>query len=92
MSRNFAIIGGDLRFIKLAKMLSQEGHTIYTYGLEESEELQGIKNIILCDNLKKATKDTDVVLGPITFSKDQKEIYHPFRKKNNNYCRIVRKY
>ena len=43
MSTNFAIIGGDLRMIKLAKMLVEEKNTVYTYGLELAEELQGIR-------------------------------------------------
>ena len=34
MSTNFAIIGGDLRIIKLAKMLAKDGNKVYTYGLE----------------------------------------------------------
>ena len=40
MSTSFSIIGGDLRIIKLAKMLANEGHTLYTYGLEKAEELK----------------------------------------------------
>ena len=39
MSTNFAIIGGDLRIIKLAKMLAKDGNKVYTYGLEKAEEL-----------------------------------------------------
>lgn len=38
MSTNFAIIGGDLRIIKLVKMLAEEGNKIYTFGLEKAEE------------------------------------------------------
>ena len=40
MSTNFAIIGGDLRIIKLAKMLAKDGNKVYTYGLEKAEELK----------------------------------------------------
>ena len=32
----FAIIGGDLRTIKLAEMLEKDGHQINIYGLETS--------------------------------------------------------
>ena len=38
MSTNFAIIGGDLRIIKLAKMLAKDGNKVYTYGLEKAEK------------------------------------------------------
>ena len=40
MSTNFAIIGGDLRIIELAKMLAKDGNKVYTYGLEKAEELK----------------------------------------------------
>ena len=40
MSTNFTIIGGDLRIIKLAKMLADEGNVVYTFGLEKEEELK----------------------------------------------------
>ena len=38
MSMNFAIIGGDLRAVKLASILAEEGNIIYTYGLEKAEK------------------------------------------------------
>ena len=36
----FAIIGGDLRTIKLAVMLAKEQNQVYVYGLEKSEEIK----------------------------------------------------
>ena len=78
MSTNFAIIGGDLRIIKLARMLAEEGNTIYTYGLEKAEELKDIENVIFCEKLNKAIQDTEVVIGPIPFSSNGKDINSPF--------------
>lgn len=78
MSMNFAIIGGDLRIIKLAKMLAEEGNTIYTYGLEKAEELKSITNIIFCEKLKHAIQNTEIVIGPIPFSSNGKDINTPF--------------
>ena len=40
----FAIIGGDLRIIKLAEMLAKDAHEVYTYGLEKAKELKDIQN------------------------------------------------
>ena len=37
MSTNFAIIGGDLRIIKLAKMLANDENKVYTFGLERQK-------------------------------------------------------
>ena len=78
MSMNFAIIGGDLRIIKLAKMLAEEGNTIYTYGLEKAEELKNVTNIVFCEKLKHAIQNTEVVIGPIPFSSNGKDINSPF--------------
>ena len=52
MSTSFSIIGGDLRTIKLAKMLANEGNKIYTYGLEKAEELKDNSNIIFTEKNK----------------------------------------
>ena len=78
MSTNFSIIGGDLRIIKLAKMLAEEGNTIYTYGLEKAEELKNVTNIVFCEKLKHAIQNTEVVIGPIPFSSNGKDINSPF--------------
>lgn len=78
MSMNFAVIGGDLRIIKLAKMLAEEGNTVYTYGLEKAEELKHTENIIFCEKLNKAIEDTEIVIGPIPFSSNGKDINSPF--------------
>ena len=49
MNTKFAVIGGDLRTIKLAKMLAEDGNEVYTYGLEKAEELKEEKAILaLC--------------------------------------------
>lgn len=78
MSTSFAIIGGDLRIIKLAEMLAEEGNTVYTYGLEKAEELKDKRNIIFCEKLKQAIENTEIVIGPIPFSSNGKQINSPF--------------
>lgn len=76
---NFAIIGGDLRAVKLASILAEEGNIIYTYGLEKAEELKNNHNVIMCDKLNKAIKDdVEVVIGPIPFSSNGEKINTPF--------------
>ena len=82
MSTNFAIIGGDLRIIKLAKMLAHDGNKIYTYGLEKAEELKETENIIFCDKLSKTVQETEIVIGPIPFSSNGKDINAPFGEKS----------
>lgn len=79
MNTKFAVIGGDLRTIKLAKMLAEDGNEVYTYGLEKAEELKEEKNIIPAQKLSKAIpNDVEVVIGPIPFSSNGENINTPF--------------
>ena len=83
MSTNFAVIGGDLRIIKLVDMLAKDGNKVYTYGLEKEEELKQNSNVIMCEKLNKAIReDIEVVIGPIPFSSNGVEINTPFSDKN----------
>ena len=79
MNTKFAVIGGDLRTIKLAKMLAEDGNEVYTYGLEKAEELKEEKNIIPAQKLSRAIpNDVEVVIGPIPFSSNGENINTPF--------------
>ena len=46
MSMKFAVIGGDLRIIKLVQMLAKDGNVVYIYGLERADGLDH-ENIIV---------------------------------------------
>ena len=37
--KTIGIVGGDLRIVRLAEMYVKEGHTVYTYGLENCEKV-----------------------------------------------------
>ena len=77
----FAIIGGDLRIIKLAVMLAKEQNEIFAYGLEKAEELKNNPNIKHCESIKKAIQEVEIVIGPIPFSSNGKTINMPFSEK-----------
>ncbi len=77
----FAIIGGDLRIIKLAVMLAKEQNEIFMYGLEKAEELKNNSNIKQCESIKKAIQEVEIVIGPIPFSSNGKTINMPFSDK-----------
>lgn len=90
MSTNFAVIGGDLRMIKLAQMLAKDGNTIYTYGLEKAEELKGNQNIIFSEKLSKAIpENVEVVIGPIPFTSNGKTINAPFSDKEISIRELI---
>ena len=81
MKNKFAIIGGDLRIIKLAEMLANEENEIYVYGLEKSEDIKNKANIIQCDSIKKAIQNVEIVIGPIPFSSNGITLNTPFSEK-----------
>ena len=78
MSNQFAVIGGDLRIIELVKILAKENNIVYTYGLENAEQLKNLDNVIICEKLTQVVKEAEVVIGPIPFSSNGKEINTPF--------------
>ena len=81
MKNKFAIIGGDLRIIKLAEMLANEENEIYVYGLEKSEDIKNKANIIQCNSIKKAIQNIEIVIGPIPFSSNGVTLNTPFSEK-----------
>ena len=81
MKHKIAIIGGDLRTVKLTEMLSSEENEIYTYGLELAENLKDNDKIIQCETVKKAIQNVEIVVGPIPFSSDGNTINMPFSDK-----------
>jgi len=83
LGTNIAVVGGDLRIVKLVNMLAKDGNTIYTYGIEKAEELKNKTNIIFCDKLSKTIReDVEIVIGPIPFSSNGKDINAPFSDKD----------
>ena len=90
MSTSFSVIGGDLRIIKLAKMLADEGNQVYAYGLEKAEELKGHQNIIFTEKISKAIpEDVEVVIGPIPFSSNGVNINAPFSDKEISIRELI---
>lgn len=73
MIKNIAVIGGDLRIIKLVGMLEREGYIVNTYGLEKSPEITKKSN-----SLEECIKDADIVVGPLPLSSNEEYINTPF--------------
>ena len=76
MINKIALIGGDLRIVKLSEMLVNEGAQVYTYGLENADNIETKK----CESLEEAIEFADVILGPIPFSSNGDVINSPFSK------------
>lgn len=57
----FAVIGGDMRFVKLCEMLISDGNEVKTFALEK----QNIDNVEHCANAREAAGDADCVILPV---------------------------
>ena len=54
MEKSITVIGGDLRIVKLIEMLDKDGYKVYTYALENSEELLSMDGVEMCPTLEEA--------------------------------------
>ena len=62
MSKVFAIVGGDLRSVFLAKMLIEDNYCVKVYGLHS--------DIPECESIEEAISHADFVIGAIPFFED----------------------
>ena len=76
--QKIAVIGGDLRMVKLVEMLAKDDFEVYTYALEKAESISKMKNVIQKISIQEALKDTKVVIGPIPLSSNNISINTPF--------------
>ena len=78
MEKSITVVGGDLRIVKLIEMLDSDGYKVYTYGLENSEEILNLERVEMCPTLEEAVSASKIVVGPIPLSSDRKRISTPF--------------
>lgn len=74
----FLFVGGDKRTIELIEMLRKDGHKIKTYALENTAKPLESEHLKHIEDLQNQLKDYDAVIGPIPFSKDEKNLNAPF--------------
>lgn len=72
--KKITIIGGDLRIVKLAEMLSSDGFEVYSYGLEKAEKLE----ISKCNTMEEAITASDIVISSLPLSSNGVTINAPF--------------
>lgn len=79
MEKKIAILGGDLRIIRLAEILAEDDYIVYTYGLEKYKFLNS--NILKCKNIQDIINNCENIISGIPFSRDEISIYTPFSDK-----------
>lgn len=77
-----SIIGGDLRIVYLARMLSEDGYNVYTYGLEKQEILKNVENVFMCTDEKECTNKSNVIISSVPICEDKENIKAPYSKKS----------
>ena len=89
MEKSITVVGGDLRIVKLIEMLDKDGYKVYTYGLENSEEVLNMERVELCPTLQEAVAASKVVVGPIPLSSDRKRLSMPFGRNSVELSEFV---
>ncbi|MEZ0535730.1 dipicolinate synthase subunit DpsA [Caldicellulosiruptoraceae bacterium PP1] len=77
MLKRIAVIGGDERITKLVEYLADDRFEINVYGINSSEINKRNLSINFCKDLFSAINSSDIVVGPIPFSNDDKTIFSP---------------
>ena len=73
--RKYTVIGGDLRSVKLAELISEDMNTVNIYGYKNAGfEMSLTEN----EDLQAAIDDSDIVIGPLPCSNDNETLFAPF--------------
>lgn len=73
--RKFTVVGGDLRNVKLADLLADDGNSVNIYGFKNA----GFKPTMEESNdLALAIDESDVIIGPLPCSNDNDTLNAPF--------------
>ncbi len=73
--RKYTVIGGDLRNVKLAELLADDGNTVNIYGFNNAGFELKIKE---SEDLVLAIDESDVIIGPLPCSNDDETLNAPF--------------
>lgn len=82
MERKISVIGGDLRISTLAKMFAEDGNKVSVFGMEKANDVMHNDDIIKCNNLDEAIKNSDIIVGSVPFLKGEDEMYATFSEKH----------
>lgn len=78
MKNRYLVLGGDLRNVKLADMLADDGNRVYSFGQDRCDEILDDGRIEKCTSLKTAMEKAQVIIGPVPFSSNEDFINAPF--------------
>ncbi len=70
---SIAIVGGDLRFVRLCQLLIDKGYNVYVYGISHPDIPKEAKACLSLEDIQGCS----YIIGPIPFSKDNKTVFTP---------------
>ncbi|HOV25002.1 MAG TPA: dipicolinate synthase subunit DpsA [Pseudobacteroides sp.] len=73
----FTVIGGDIRSIKLANFIAQDGYKVDIYGFNNASFDTGLPE---SPDMNTAVSEADIVIGPLPCSNDNETINAPFHQ------------
>jgi len=77
-NKTFTVIGGDLRQVHLASLLSSDGYSILAVGLDRDVEIS--PNIVRCKSAAEAVQKSSCVILPLPFTVDGITVNAPFAR------------
>lgn len=78
MKYRYLVLGGDLRNVRLAEMLADDGNKVYSFGQDRSDKVLDDGRIEKCTSLKTAIDKAQIIIGPVPFSSNEEFINAPF--------------
>ena len=78
MKYKYLVLGGDLRNVKLAGMLADDGNKVYSFGQDRSDEVLDDGRIEKCAYLKTAIDKAQIIIAPVPFASNDEFINTPF--------------
>lgn len=78
MKYKFLVLGGDLRSVRLAQMLSDDEQKVFSFGQERSDEIIDDDRIERCNSLKAGLDKAQIIVAPVPFSNNGESINTPF--------------
>lgn len=90
MYKTVSIIGGDLRIVNLIELLAKDDFLVYTYGLENSEDLIESENVRKCKNISELVDSSEIIIGPVPMTNDAENLSAPFSEEKISINELIK--
>lgn len=87
--KRFAVAGGDLRQIHVAKSLAADGHNVKIFGFDNySNTISGLE---ICKDTETLLEDAEYVIFPLPYSSDGVHLNTPYLSYEVKLCDVYEK-